>query len=103
MDFVESVLGNHVRVVCEDATLREKVLALGAVVFTGALELKMSSKQELAVVIQQLQKLGLPFGDEPAGWPPAAVFIQLREEGIVSGTVKTVSWVGPNNPRYGQA
>lgn len=41
------------------------------------------------------------FADELTGWPPAAVFQQLREESLVSGVVLTVSWRSQNAPVFG--
>ena len=102
MDYVAAVLGKSVRVVCSSASMRQALAAHGVVVGAGACELAYSSKQELARTLQCLQQVGLPFVDEPAGWPPAAVFQQYRNEGLVSGSIKTVSWRGPNEPIYGE-
>lgn len=48
-----------------------------------------------------LQSLQLPFADAPAGWPPAAVFAHLREQGRVHGAIITVTWAAPEMPVLG--
>lgn len=103
MDFVEAVLKDSVRVVCETPSLREQLLLMGAKDISKALVINTPSKELIASTMQKLQLLGFHFVDEPAGWPPAAIFQKLRDEGIVSGAVKTVSWTAPGKPIYGQA
>jgi len=50
---------------------------------------------DLAEKLQQLNKLGVLFVGEPAGWPPAAIFEALRERKLVNGSFKEISWTGP--------
>ena len=103
MDYVAAVLEKCVRVICSSESARRALAPHDVVVSAEVCELAYSSKQELARVLQYLQQLGLPFVDEPGGWPPAAVFQQYRDEGLVSGSIKTISWRDPNEPIYGDA
>ena len=50
---------------------------------------------DLAEKLQQLNKLGVLFAGEPSGWPPAAIFEDLRERKLVDGSFKEISWTGP--------
>ena len=51
--------------------------------------------EHLAKLLDQLNRLGVLFVDHPAGWPPAAIFRDLRKRGLLRGSFKTVSWTGP--------
>ena len=101
MNFVSAVLSASVKVAVADASA-PVLQALGARVNGGVADLPFTSKSELAVTLTALQHAGLLFADEPAGWPPAAVFQQLRDESLVSGTIRTVSWAGPDQPVFGE-
>jgi hypothetical protein len=50
--------------------------------------------EELAKLLDRLNRLKTLFVDQPAGWPPAAIFRDLRKRGLVHGSFKTVSWRG---------
>lgn len=76
------------------------LLTLGAYVADGVAHVPFSSKTELAATLTAFQKAGFYFGNEPAGWPPAAVFQQLRDVGLVSGPINSVSWKYPNEPIF---
>ena len=103
MDYVQAVFAKTVRVVCSISSMRAALEAAGATMVSGSLEYSFSSKHELASVLSRLQALGLLFGNEPAGWSPAAVFHQLREEGLVKGRIKNISWRSPKDPVYGES
>jgi hypothetical protein len=103
VDYVQAVLDKRVRVMCSSAHLCQQLAANRAVIVNDAYELPCPSKQELADTLQFLQRLGLLFADEPAGWPPAAVFQQFRDEGLVVGSISTVTWRGPGQPVLGKA
>lgn len=55
------------------------------------------SEIDLAEKLEALNKLGFLFVDEPAGWPPAAVFEYLREKKLIEGKYKAVTWRGPGD------
>lgn len=98
MDYVAAVLADAVRVRCASGPLAARVLARGATACDRGVEFAFDSRPALAAVLEQLQRLQLPFADAPAGWPPAAVFAQLRDEGLVHGRIIAVSWNAPDQP-----
>ena len=103
MDHVRAILESSIIVVCSSPPVIQELESNRAVASNGNYELQYSSKQELAHALQLLQRLGLLFADEPAGWPPAAVFQHYRDEGLVVGSIKTVSWRRLGEPVYGKA
>ncbi|MEG8065285.1 hypothetical protein KRM18_15070 [Xanthomonas hortorum pv. gardneri] len=80
--------------------MRQKLLARGTSIQDG-ISLSFKTPQELSEILSLLQSLQIPFADAPAGWPPAAVFAQLRDQGLVQGAITTVAWVAPNMPVLG--
>lgn len=53
---------------------------------------------ELAARLDDLNKLGFLFvGEDPLGWPPADVFIHLREKKLIKGDFKEINWRGPGD------
>jgi hypothetical protein len=101
MNYVSAVFSESVKIVHTE-TLSPDVQALAAYADNGETHLPFASKAELAEVLTALQRAEFFFSDELAGWPPAAVFQQLREESLVNGVVRTVSWIGPNKPIFGE-
>lgn len=98
MDYVEAVLTKSVRVYCAPGPLLTELLTLGATSSSRGVDIPFNSKHELAKLLSELQKLQFPFADAMAGWPPAAVFAELRDEGLVHGSITAVSWSSPDNP-----
>ena len=97
-DHVESVLADLVVVQCAEPAHEPTLRALGASLagFTrGCWQIPAPSPAHLAHVLTALRELGLPFADAPHGWPPAAVFEHLREQGLVSGRIRRISWRRP--------
>jgi len=103
MDHVAGVLAKAISIRCSSEALRASLTQLGAVDEEGIVLVPYDSKQSLAAAFTALQQLGVPVGDELAGWPPAAVFQQLRSEGLVTGSIKTVSWRSRNEVVLGSA
>lgn len=103
MDHVAAVLTKEISIRCSSTALHKSLLALGATDSKGFALIPYCSKQELAAALTSLQQLGVPFGHEPGDWPPAAVFQQLRSEGLVAGRIKTASWRAPHEPVLGCA
>lgn len=54
----------------------------------------------LASIFTVLRDLDVAFLDLPGGWPPAAVFEQLRDEGKISGPFTSVRFSGANSPTF---
>jgi len=103
MDHVAAVLAKAISIRCSSEALRASLTELGALDAEGFVLVPYDSKQRLAATFTSLQQLGVPFGDELAGWSPAAVFQQLRSEGLVTGSIKTVCWCSRNEPVLGSA
>ncbi len=98
--FVESVLALEIVVVCEGAEAENQAAALGGKreFFGRRWRIACRERKTLAKALAGLRAAGFYFADQPHGWPPAAVFDQLREEGLVEGRVKRVTWRGPDEP-----
>ncbi|MBB5859260.1 hypothetical protein [Xanthomonas arboricola] len=99
MNHVSAVLDQHVHVIC-DSALRQTLLMRGSSM-QDRISLSFKGSEELDEILSLLQSLQIPFADTPAGWPPAAVFAQLRDQGLVQGTITTVVWVAPDMPVLG--
>ena len=99
MNHICAVLDQHVHVICEVA-MRQTLLTRGNAIQDG-ISLIFKNAQELSEILSLLQSLQIPFADAPAGWPPSAVFAQLRDQGLVQGAITTVAWVAPGMPVLG--
>lgn len=54
-----------------------------------------SGDEQLAELLGMLRDEGLPFFEVAYGWPPGAVFAELRERGLIDGQYDSVSWRAP--------
>ncbi len=54
------------------------------------------SEQDLVKKLETLRDNGFMFGGDAHGWPPAAVFRQLRQKYNLSGEIIEIVWTGPN-------
>lgn len=101
--FVSAVLASAVRVESAPAAL---IASLGITAEPAsekdAFLLGFSSESELSMLLQLLRDKNFAFLDEPAGWPPAAVFSTLRERGLVFGLVRSVAWRSPGMPVFSE-
>jgi len=59
--------------------------------------IKFTDQEELGVLIQALDELGVAFVGGPAGWPPAEVVADIRERGFFTGSYKEILWKSPGN------
>ena len=58
--------------------------------------IRVSNEQKIGKIMGQLRDMGVLFAGGPAGWPPAEVFDELREKGLVKGEFKEIVWLGPD-------
>ena len=58
-------------------------------------KLHYSSEEELARYLSNLRDDGFAIAGALAGWPPAAVFEQLRDKGKVAGKFTEIIWSQP--------
>ena len=96
--YVSSVMLCYAHVICLDKTLDSQLKALGGK--SGFLkrnrwQFRYSDESNLASILAALRDLGFAFMGGP-GWSPAAVFEDLREKGLLSGSYHEIVWVGPN-------
>lgn len=98
--FVEYILGGEITIMCDDRDHRDFLKRLGATkqFFRQIWTLKYSSDEELAQLLSALRDHGYALVNAPSGWPPGAVFEDLRERGLVSGDYEEIVWRGPNDP-----
>lgn len=95
MDYVSSVLDDSVMVHCESGCLGGK---FGLPADAGPIvALPYADKAELAGVLTTLQALGIPFVSV-GPLAPLDVFEFLRDEGLVTGRVRSISWRSPGEP-----
>jgi hypothetical protein len=59
--------------------------------------IKYADDNELFSKLLELNRMGFLFVDEPAGWPPAAVFEHLQEKYHINEKFKKVTWRGPGD------
>jgi hypothetical protein len=52
---------------------------------------------ELAGKLFELNNIGAVFVGGPHGWPPAEIYIDLREKDFLKGKFKEVTWRGPGD------
>jgi hypothetical protein len=61
----------------------------------GLLILSVANSAELPTVLARLRDLGVAFMGAPQGWPPAEMFADLRDKGLISGTFDELVFSGP--------
>ena len=94
-NYVSQIGGNHLVLHCEDSELDQKVRELGAShLISGDWNFGFGDKSGLASLLVALRDLGFGFVGGPAGWPPAAVFEELRDNGLLTGQYEEVVWLG---------
>lgn len=98
-NYIDLILGTKVRVVNITPAVAQVLATLGGhrtqVDGRTAWEITAADEAALAAVLEQLRDLGALFLSEPAGWPPAAIFAELRSRGLVHGSYQEVAWRGP--------
>jgi hypothetical protein len=101
--FVSAVLPESVKVQNPPSTLVLEFPNLTLSEGSGNALVPYSGNEELAGVLSRLQLLAVPFVAAGPGWHPTAVFGQLREQGLVSGAIRTIVWTGPDQAQLGEA
>jgi hypothetical protein len=97
-NFVSLILNGSIRIEHVAAVLEEALSGLGgqSVIEGGEIwTIPYQGDEHLAKLLDQLNRLGVLFVDQPAGWPPAAIFRDLRKKGLLHGSFRRVSWKGP--------
>lgn len=97
-NFVSLILDEEVQIEHVTADIEGELSTLGghSVIEGGEIWIiPCQGDEHLAKLLDHLNRLGALFVDQPAGWPPAAIFRDLRKRGLLRGSFKTVSWTGP--------
>lgn len=68
---------------------RQQFLWWGPWIFSGR------DERALADLLMALRDLGLPFLGAGPGWHPGAIFEDLRDRGLVTGSYRMIYWTGP--------
>ena len=85
--------------------MQGKLIMLGAEIandehrglLAAVIVVEPDTDKTLATLLGQLRDLNLPFVMAPSGWPPAAIFEDLCDKGLLEGPFQTVTWHGPGN------
>ena len=92
-------MNGYAQVICRDRSLNSQLKALGGnrgFLKRNRWQFRYSDESNLASIVSALRDLGFAFMGGPAGWPPAAVFEDLREKNLLRGSYLKIVWVGPN-------
>lgn len=101
--FVAAVLEDYVRIENPPSRLAGEFPTLTLGQDGREAQLHYSGQEELAALLTHFQSLAIPFVAGGAGWHPAAVFEQLRDQHLVTGTIKTIVWSGLGQVELGEA
>jgi hypothetical protein len=99
ISFVESISDSEVSVKCRDDTAAELVKSLGgkrALLASAIWKLHYSSEVELASHLSALRDARIAMAGSLVGWPPAAIFEQLRDNGKLTGKFIEIMWSKPD-------
>ena len=100
---VEHIQDGVIRMTCHGPGDEAAIAALGAKrsgVMRTRWEVAYGTDEELAHALGRLRDAGFAFAGGQAGWPPAAIFEQLRARGLVEGPFTEVTWLGPGKPVF---
>ena len=63
--------------------------------FIGEWSFRTTDQRELGRLLGRLRDAGVAMAHGPSGWPPSAIFEDLREKGYVSGPYTGITWRDP--------
>lgn len=91
---------NQVCVRILDLSVEEDLLALGFSQDAKVSEFKALVKDEKqkSELFERLRALDIAFANG-RDWCPAEVFFHLRDKGLLKGSFKVISWIGPDDYR----
>ena len=95
--YVGNITESEIKMVCSDSLAARAVRSLGgrqAFLFFGGWKLHYSSKGELAAHLAALRDAQFAMAGGPAGWPPAAIFEEMRAQGKLVGKFVEICWLG---------
>lgn len=96
--YVSDVQRSEVMLENVSEDLREALQQLGAEETEGPRQktwvIYASDKEKLAKTFAAIRDLGIPFAGGPSGWPPAEIFRELRDQDLIEGEFKEITWLG---------
>lgn len=99
-NYVSAISGSVVRVKHVTPTVAHLLAARGGtqrqIEGRTVWQITAADDREMGLLLGQLRDAGASFGGAPAGWPPADVFADLRDQGLVQGSFQQVVWYGPD-------
>lgn len=100
-DYVESVVDDHVVIRCVTRSNFRCLRQLNGrrrFLSPSRWEIRYSTERDLVQLLNVLRNEGFLFAGSEHGWPPSAIFADLRAKGALEGEFKEVSWSGPHAP-----
>lgn len=100
-DCVELITDRQVRVAAARPPVRALLARLGARrrwSIRPSWTIPYATERELGAILMALRDAGVAFVGSPHGWPPAAVFEEFRQRGLIAGVYQEVTWAGPGRP-----
>lgn len=99
LSYVESISDSEITVVCGDKTAEKQVQSIGGKqTFLPPRKWKVhyTSEDQLASLLATLRDVQVAMAGSLSGWPPAAVFEQLRDKGKIAGGFTEIMWSKPD-------
>lgn len=97
-NYVSLISDREIQIEHVSAELEGELESLGgqSVIEDGEIwTIPFDGEEQLAKLLYQLSRLGVLFVDQPAGWPPAAIFRDVRSRQLHYTRFKAVTWSGP--------
>jgi len=91
---VRAIVGDEVRIETSEPAHGQLLRELGArrSFVGGYFTLLCQDPVSLMEALLALRDAGFAFAAAPHGWPPAAIFEQMRDDGLVDGPFLEITW-----------
>jgi hypothetical protein len=100
-NYVRGIYEAEITLTINDIDMRAKITSLGGkrYFFTPtAFSISVINEQQKLELLQKLLDMQICFVGGEYGWPPAAIVSDLREKGLLHGSIKEITWSGPRRP-----
>lgn len=93
---VQDVQNERVVVRCADSQCLALLLSLGGKASGDGLYVyQCGNDLDMAILFEKLRDHGVAFQGGQSGWPPAAIFVRLREKGLLRDPFQEAVFGGP--------
>jgi hypothetical protein len=99
MLYVASIRAKEIVVIAPEDSFADALSGFAARRANDALVVSFHDRSQLPELLTRLRDAGAAFAGAPHGWPPAEVFADLRDKGLVSGAFDEVVFVGRGPPQ----